>query len=50
MARAITREPLGFVLYVVWRGIIAATPTKMWLPVVDHSRYDTSASTKDVSL
>ncbi len=47
VVRAVMREPLGFVLYVLWRGIIAATPATLWLPVVDHTRHDTSRSTKN---
>lgn len=50
LGRAIAREPMGFVLYTAWRGIVTVTPTKMWLPVIDHSRYDTSISTKEVGV
>jgi len=47
-ARAIMREPVGFPMYFVWRAIIALTPPTMWLSVVDHTKYDTSESTKDL--
>jgi cellulose synthase/poly-beta-1,6-N-acetylglucosamine synthase-like glycosyltransferase len=50
IARAIVQEPLGFVLYVAWRLVITATPSVWWVPVPDHSRYDTSLSTKDLGL
>jgi hypothetical protein len=42
------RDPLGSMLYALWYGIIKATPTRLWLPVVDVSKYDTSTSTKDL--
>lgn len=50
VAGSALREPVGFLLYLLWRTIIMATPGRLWLPVVDHSRYDTSLSTKDVSV
>jgi glycosyltransferase involved in cell wall biosynthesis len=50
IARAIKQEPIGFVLYVAWRLVIMATPSVWWIPVPDHSRYDTSLSTKDLGL
>jgi len=46
--RAVWREPRGFGLYVLWRIVIALTPARLWLPVVDHTRHDTSQSTKDL--
>jgi hypothetical protein len=49
-ARAATREPLGFILYLTWRTIIRATPRERWLPVVALSRFDQSASTKDLGV
>ncbi len=49
VVRSIMREPLGFILYVLWRGIIAATPASLWLPVIDHTRHDTSRSTKNLT-
>ncbi len=52
VARAIVRtlrsDPLGFALYTLWYSVIKLTPTRVWLPVVDVSKYDTSASTKDL--
>jgi SAM-dependent methyltransferase len=45
---ATRRAPLGFVLYLAWRGIIRVTPARLWMPAFDHSRYDTSQSTKDL--
>lgn len=48
VARAAVKEPAGFMLYLLWRGLITLTPGTFWLPVVDHSRYDTSMSTKDL--
>lgn len=50
VVRAVAREPLGFILYLAWRGIITVTPGAWWLPVVDHSRYDTSMSTKNLGV
>lgn len=50
VARAAALEPVGFLLYVLWRTIISVTPTSRWLPVVDHTRYDTSESTKDLGI
>ncbi len=47
---AIVREPLGFLLYAAWRSIIALTPATRWVPIIDHSRHDTSTSTKDLGL
>ena len=49
-ARAAQREPLGFMLAILWRIVIWTTPRWRWLPVVDLSRHDTSASTKDLGL
>jgi glycosyltransferase involved in cell wall biosynthesis len=48
IVRTLMRDQLGFALYVAWYGLIKITPTKLWLPVVDVSKYDTSASTKDL--
>jgi len=50
IVRAIRREPLGFLLYVLWRGIVTATPTTLWLPTVEHTKHDQSASTKDLGI
>lgn len=44
--RAVKREPVGFGVYILWRAIIAATPAGLWLPIVDHTKHDTSRSTK----
>jgi len=46
IGRAVWREPLGFALYALWRVIIVLTPARFWLPVVDHTRHNTSRSTK----
>lgn len=48
--RAIRREPIGFILYVLWRCIVMVTPARWWLPFVDHSRHNTSRSTKNLQL
>jgi glycosyltransferase involved in cell wall biosynthesis len=48
LARACIRDPLGFVLYAVWYGIVMATPVKLWLPVLSLSTFATVRSTKDV--
>jgi hypothetical protein len=37
------------VLYCVWYGIVLATPTKMWMPALSLSTFETVRSTKDVS-
>ena len=50
LIRSIGMDPLGFLLYVAWRGIVMATPARWWLPVVDLSRHDQSISTKDATL
>jgi hypothetical protein len=50
VTHALRREPLGFVLYLAWRALLMATPATWWLPVADHSRYDTVRSTKDLGL
>ena len=47
-ARAIRREPFGFLLYVVWRGIVTVTPTTLWLHTIALSKHDVSTSTKDL--
>lgn len=49
LAQAVLREPLGFLLYLAWRSIIAVTPTKFWLPSVALSKHSVSTSTKDLS-
>lgn len=48
--RAFRRDPLGFTLYAIWYGIVIATPTKTWLPVVNLSVFDAATSTKDMTL
>lgn len=48
LAYTIRREPLGFVLYVAWRSLIMTTPARWWAPIADHSKYDTSLSTKNL--
>lgn len=48
IARTIVRDPVGCILYTLWYGLIKVTPTRLWLPIVDVSRYDTSTSTKSL--
>ncbi len=50
LARAFVRDPLGFALYVLWYGVILVTPTRVWLPAVSLSTFDTARSTKDLDL
>jgi len=50
LIRAIKREPLGFLMYAVWRVIVTVTPTTLWSPSVTLSNFNTSTSTKSLDL
>jgi len=46
VAGAARRDWLGAAMYASWLALVLATPRRWWLPALDHTKYDQSASTK----
>lgn len=46
VAKAARRDPIGAAIYSAWLALVLVTPRRWWLPAVNHTKYDQSASTK----
>jgi len=49
LIRSFRQDPLGFFLYVAWYAVVISTPTRLWLPSINLSTFDSVTSTKDVA-
>jgi glycosyltransferase involved in cell wall biosynthesis len=49
LIRSFRQDPLGFFLYVAWYAVVISTPTRLWLPSINLSTFDSVTSTKDVT-